>query len=157
MESDVTVREIDHASPEYEAVCRARDRILRQPLGLRLSEADRRGETVQRHFILEADGRLLGGVIARARARRVVQLRQMWIEADRAGEGLGRRLLEEVARRIEAEGIERLMLHARRPVLGFYRKCGFRAEGLEFTEIGIPHRKMSRRLNRERRSPGGRR
>jgi predicted GNAT family N-acyltransferase len=78
----------------------------------------------------------------------------MWIEADRAGEGLGRLLLEEVARRLEAEGVEWLVLHSRKPVIGFYRKCGFLEEGPEFSEVGIPHREMKRRLNPERRSPG---
>lgn len=157
MPSQTSIREIVHGSPKYEEVCHARDRILRRPLGLKLSEADRHGEAAQRHFILESDGELLGGVIARTWTQRLVQLRQMWIEDDHAGRGLGRRLLEDVARRLETEGAEQLILHARQPVLGFYRKCGFREEGPEFLEIGIPHRKMRRHLNPETRSPGSHR
>ena len=157
MDATPSVHEIAHGSAAYDEVCRARGRILRQPLGLRLSEADREGEDTQRHFVVEADGLLLGGVIARTRDRHLVQLRQMWIETDRAGEGLGRLLLEAVARRLEAEGIERLILHARRPVIGFYRKCGFQEEGPEFTEVGIPHRRMTRPLSPETQSPDCRR
>lgn len=157
MDFRASVREIAHDSSHYEEVCRARDRILRQPLGMRLSDEDCRGEACQRHFVLVADGRLVGGVIARPEARRCVRLRQMWIETDHTGRGLGRLLLEEVARRLAVEGVERLTLHARQPVLGFYRKCGFREEGTGFLEVGIPHRKMRRQLSPGRQLPDCRR
>ena len=157
MDVPATLREVPFGSGRYHEACQARDRILRRPLGLRLSEADRQGESDQRHFILEEHGRLVGGVIALPDRPGVVRLRQMWIESERAGHGLGRRLLEELARSLEAERVEQLVLHARAPVLGFYRKCGFREEGPEFTEVGIPHRKMRRTLSRETRSPGDRR
>lgn len=155
--SHATVREIAHDSPEYHAARRARERILREPLGLRLSEEDVRDEARQRHFIIESDGALLGSVIARAEAPKTVRLRQMWIEPDHAGQGIGRQLLERVIAILAAEGIENLVLHARQPVLDFYRKCGFTAGGPEFTEVGIPHHRMKRGLNPERRSPGDRR
>lgn len=40
-------------------------------------------------------------------------------------------------------GLTRVYLHAQATALGFYERLGFRAEGPEFDEVGIPHRRMS--------------
>lgn len=151
------VREIAHDSPRYHETARARERILRQPLGQVLTADDTRDEPIQRHFILESGEGLLGGLIARAEGPKIVRLRQMWIEPDHARCGFGRHLLEEVLATLEREGIEQVMLHARVTALGFYRRQGFREDGPEFTEVGIPHRRMVLTLSPEKRSPGCRR
>ncbi|MCH7226088.1 GNAT family N-acetyltransferase [Haloferula sp. A504] len=149
-----SIQEIEHGGDIHLATLEARNRILRQPLGLRLTEEDTRGEQSQRHFVILDHGRPLAGVVARATEPGEVRLRQMWVEPDLAGMGLGRALLEGVLARLASEGIGQVVLHARKPVLGFYQKCGFREEGPEFTEVGIPHRRMRRQLNPERQSPG---
>jgi len=61
-------------------------------------------------------------------------------------QGLGalvlQRLVEEAARRGEAE----VELSAQSYVCDFYAAHGFEAFGEEFLDVGIPHRKMRRRL-----------
>ncbi len=151
------ILEIAHGSAPYDEVLEARDRILRRPLGLRLSDDDTRGEALQRHFILTDNGRMIGGVIAKAEARRSARLRQMWIEPAHHGKGLGRSLLDGVLAILEAEGIEGIVLHARETVVGFYESAGFHTEGAAFTEVGIPHRRMVRSLSPGKQSPGCRR
>jgi predicted GNAT family N-acyltransferase len=42
-----------------------------------------------------------------------------------------------------ARGIDNLYLHAQTQAIGFYEKEGFTAEGDEFLECDIAHRKMS--------------
>ncbi|BCX47764.1 GCN5 family acetyltransferase [Haloferula helveola] len=146
MPTPPVIEEIDFGSEGYRTVLDFRDRILRQPLGMRLSETDTEGEEVQRHFVLRQDGEILAGVIAVARKRGTVQLRQMWVRDDTAGRGLGRSLLEGVERILAAEGLDLLTLHARVVVRGFYERCGYTPEGEEFEEIGLPHIVMSRRI-----------
>lgn len=153
MPQQPSILEIEHGSEVHLATLDARDRILRQPLGMRLSDEDTRGEEAQRHFVILEQGKPLAGIVAKAAAPREVQLRQMWVEPEFAGMGVGRTLLEQLLATLAAEGIEQVVLHARQPVLGFYRKCGFREEDDEFIEVGIPHRRMRRELNRETRSP----
>ena len=152
-----SILEIEHGSEIHLATLDARDRILRQPLGMRLSGEDTRGEEAQRHFVILQHGQPRAGVVAMAGAEREVRLRQMWVEPGFAGMGLGRSLLEQLLAKLAAEGIGQVVLHARKPVLGFYRKCGFVEEGEEFTEVGIPHRRMRRELSPETQSPDCRR
>lgn len=59
-----------------------------------------------------------------------------------AGAGILRRLLEAAAER----GLDEVYLHAQVPVVGFYARLGFVAEGPEFDEADIPHRLMRLKL-----------
>jgi len=43
---------------------------------------------------------------------------------------------------VEAEGYDQAILDAQTYALKFYEKLGFIAEGAEFEEGGIPHRRM---------------
>ncbi len=61
--------------------------------------------------------------------------------ADRRGEGLARRLLDDV---IERHGHEPLALHAQSYIQGLYAAAGFAAYGDEYLEAGIPHIGMYR-------------
>lgn len=148
------VEEVSHGSHGYQVMLQARNRILRQPLGLQLTEKDTLGEDTQRHFGLFMGDLLVGGVIANQQTPETTQLRQMWIEPNCANRGLGRLLLEEVLTKLAQESTEMVVLHARVPVLEFYRKCGFKSEGDSFIEVGIPHRRMKLTISPETRSLG---
>jgi len=41
-----------------------------------------------------------------------------------------------------------LMMHARDPVLNFYKKCGYEIYGEQFFEVGIGHHKMQKVLSK---------
>ena len=145
------IEEIHHGSDDYRAVLVWRDRILRRPLGLVLTDEDTAGEECQRHFVLRDGETILAGVIAVARQPATVRLRQMWVRDDRSGQGLGRSLLAGVEEMLRAEGFLRITLNARVAVRGFYKKCGYTAEGPVFTEIGIPHIRMIRCIGQNER------
>lgn len=153
------VVEIPCPGEDYRRVLEGRERYLRRPLGRTLTAEDTRGEERQRHFILHDGGAILGGLIVVPGTGGHARLRQMWIDENHRGCGLGRRLLEGVIARLAGEGVAEFALHARVTVLPFYQTCGFRAVGPEFEEIGLPHRRMVRgpEFNRETRSPDGRR
>lgn len=57
------------------------------------------------------------------------------------GAAVMRALLEEADRR----GFDEIELHAQTWTIGFYESLGFIAEGGEFLEAEIPHRRMTRR------------
>ena len=152
--STIEVREIDYDSPSYRMVMGFRDRILRQPLGLQLTEEDTAGENSDRHFVISSNGRICGGVIARSETKARSRLRQMWIEPDVENRGLGRQLLSQVLQILRQDRVHEVTLHARAPVLGFYEKCGFHPVGELFEEVGIPHRMMIRSISPETQSPG---
>jgi len=71
------------------------------------------------------------------------KLMQMAVDPQRQGEGIGRMLVAAVEARAFGElGITRLYCHARDVAVGFYQRLGWRVEGDEFTEVGVPHHKM---------------
>jgi predicted GNAT family N-acyltransferase len=45
-------------------------------------------------------------------------------------------------------GFTEVYLHAQATAVDFYERLGFRAEGPEFDEVGIPHRRMRRGIGR---------
>ena len=62
------------------------------------------------------------------------------------GAGVGAGLLRVLMDEARSRGLEEVYLHAQTRVLGFYERFGFVAEGEQFEEAGIPHRKMRARL-----------
>lgn len=86
------------------------------------------------------------GVVATGRLHPSGKIGRMAVMAPWRGRGVGaailRRLLEEAAR----QDLPEVYLNAQVPVLGFYARFGFVAEGEEFEEAGIPHRLMRLQL-----------
>lgn len=69
---------------------------------------------------------------------------RMAVLREHRGTGAGRALLEAMIQEAERRGMRRLVLNAQTHALGFYARLGFVAEGPEFEEAGIPHRRMVR-------------
>ena len=67
------------------------------------------------------------------------------------GVALMRRLLEIAAER----GFDEVYLNAQTSAAGFYERLGFRAEGPEFDEVGIPHQRMRRAVGKWDGQPAG--
>jgi len=59
------------------------------------------------------------------------------------GSGVGGAIVSHLVNLATGLGLTRVYLHAQTTALGFYERLGFRAEGPEFDEVGIPHRRMS--------------
>ncbi len=70
-----------------------------------------------------------------------VAVRRTW-----RGHGVGEALMRRAMNRARAEGMTTVILDAQVPVIPFYERLGFVAEGPVFDDAGIPHRRMTRRL-----------
>jgi predicted GNAT family N-acyltransferase len=75
-----------------------------------------------------------------AKAERVAVL-----EAER-GYGVGRALMEALEAAAAARSLGQVLLHAQVPVIPFYEKLGYAAEGDVFLEDDIAHRVMRKKL-----------
>ena len=62
------------------------------------------------------------------------------------GAGIGRPLLETLLDAARQRGCREVLLHAQASAVGFYARAGFTARGPAFTEAGIAHQAMFRRL-----------
>lgn len=136
-----------HRSVLYERTVALRDEVLRRPLGLIFSDEDLDAESDDLHCAATGrDGDLLGCLVLTRVDEQTVRMRQVAVRPDRQGGGIGAvlvRFSEQVAR---SSGYRRMVLHARETAVAFYLRLGYEIEGEEFTEVGIPHRFMARRL-----------
>jgi predicted GNAT family N-acyltransferase len=58
------------------------------------------------------------------------------------GTGVGGAIMGHLVNQATELGLTQVYLHAQATAVGFYERLGFRAEGPEFDEVGIPHRRM---------------
>jgi predicted GNAT family N-acyltransferase len=71
---------------------------------------------------------------------------RMAVLADWRRRGVGTALLTELMRIARERGLAEVVLNAQTQALAFYGRHGFSAEGEEFLDAGIPHRRMRRAL-----------
>ena len=140
-------REISPGTPEYEEGERLRRRVLREPLGIVPSDAERAEWLTMRHLAAFEAERMIGYLMLADEGNGSVRMRQVAVDFDRQGHGVGRALVarsEELAR---ASGYRSMTLHARDTAVPFYLALGYEVFGDPFVEVTIPHRKMRKTLD----------
>jgi GNAT superfamily N-acetyltransferase len=141
------IRLAQAGSKEYEAIVALRIRALLEPIGIPASYIIPEKEKHDLFIGAWNDDELIGCCVLTHRDDDTVQLRQMAVTPGLQGKGVGRAIIsfaEQVARE---RGYQTLMLHARDPVIGFYRQCGYTISGPQFFEVGMGHHKMQRQLH----------
>jgi predicted GNAT family N-acyltransferase len=143
----ITYRSITIADAEYESEKDLRNRALRVPLGLALSEADMRGEDRQIHLVAVDDsGKVVGCVLLVLPGDGTARLRQMAVDEPCRGLGIGAGLVAQAEKTARAMRLSKVTMHARLYARGFYERLGYRAVSEIFTEVTIPHIAMEKRL-----------
>lgn len=89
-------------------------------------------------------------VVGTARLRIVdgsAKAERVAVDRDRRRSGIGRALMRGLEQQAREQGHDRMVLNAQLEAIPFYESLGYRAEGERFEEAGIPHRRMTLRLN----------
>lgn len=137
---------IDHGTPEYQLMVKLRDDILRRPIGIHFSPEELEKEKENLLIGAFEDESILGCCMLVKESNDKVRLRQMAVLNDLQGKGIGRAMIlfaENIAR---DQGYKVLNMHARKPVVGFFEKMGYKVVSDEFLEISIPHYEMEKAL-----------
>ncbi len=143
----IIYRSITTADPQYEAEKDLRNRTLRLPLGLTLSDKDISGEEKQTHLVAVDDaGTVVACLLLVLPGDGTARLRQMAVDESRRGRGIGAGLIEYAEQTVRGLGAGRMTMHARVYARGFYERLGYRAVGDIFTEVTIPHIEMEKDL-----------
>jgi ribosomal protein S18 acetylase RimI-like enzyme len=137
------VRIDPRADPRYPLELELRFRVLRQPLGMPRATIGFAGEEDAVHFIALDGGAVVGCVLFDFASGR---LRAMAVEPSLQGTGIGARLVVGLEAELKKLAVQTISLHARDTAIGFYEKLGYSIEGEPFTEVGIPHRNMVKKL-----------
>jgi predicted GNAT family N-acyltransferase len=135
----------DH--PFYRQVIDLRQRILRMPLGLDIYDDDLAAETEQLIFVFEEEQVVKGCVLMQHYDAETFKLRQMAVDTNEQGKGIGSKLIAAAELYAVQLGKKNIILHARQTAIPFYEKLGYAAAGEVFYEVGLPHRKMSKQLS----------
>ena len=137
---------IDHNTVEYQQMVRLRDDILRKPLGLGFSKDELEKE--KNNMLIGAfdDDQMLGCCMLVEENPDTVRLRQMAVLNDLQGKGIGRALTNFAENLARDRGYKIINMHARKNVVGFYEKMGYKVTSSEFIEITIPHYVMEKKL-----------
>jgi len=137
---------LKHGSSEYLSMCRLRDKTLRKPIGLRLTEAEMSRDKNDILLAFMENGEVIACCILSEINQETVQLRQMAVEPDYQYKGIGKELILFAEKTAKENQYTIIRMHARKTALGFYEKCGYTVIGEEFTEVGIPHFEMVKEI-----------
>jgi len=140
------IKQIDHGSKEYEQMIKLRNDILRKPLHLSFekNELDREKNDILIGAFEEY--KMLGCCLLRRIDNDCVRLRQMAVQNNLQGKGIGASLMNFAENIARDKGYKKMIMHARKTAIGFYEKLGYSIVGQEFTEVSIPHFVMEKKL-----------
>jgi predicted N-acetyltransferase YhbS len=145
-EDAILVVEAPIGSALYAQALELREAVLRQPLGLTLSEEELEDDKLRTHFCAVENGEVVGCVSLRPVEDGSLQLKQMAVREERRLAGVGAALVDRAEAWARDRGTAMLMMHARIGAEGFYARLGYKPEGPIFEENTVPHVKMTKRL-----------
>ena len=140
------IKQIDHGTKEYKQMLKLRHQILRKPLNLTFSTDELEREKNDVLIGAFDEDKILGCCLLTQVDKDCVRLRQMAVQNNLQGKGIGAAMMnfaENVARDL---GYRKLIMHARKTAIGFYEKLGYKVSGKEFEEISLPHIIMEKKL-----------
>lgn len=142
----ITFRRITTQDPEYNREKELRERVLRKPLGLSLSDHDLRGEDEQVHIVAMDDAGQVIACVLVAFPEDTAKIRQIAVDEAWRGQGIGIELMQRAEAAVKERGVDRAILHARATAWGFFERIGYTATSDVFTEVTLQHVKMKKSL-----------
>ncbi|MES2479816.1 MAG: GNAT family N-acetyltransferase [Bacteroidota bacterium] len=142
--STISIQKINTRSEFFPQVFDLREKVLRNPLGLSLYHEDTSGDHEDDIFIAIENEQVIACLMAKDLGKGVLKLRQMAVDGNRQGKGIGKLLMQEAEADAKNRGFNRIELHARQNAIGFYQQLGYTVYGDIFTEVTIPHLAMEK-------------
>lgn len=140
------LKQIDHGSKEYQQMVALRFEIMRKPLGLTFSPEELAREKQDILIAAFDDDEMLGCCILTDMKNGCARLRQMAVQKNMQGKGIGESIMMFAENLARDKGFKTLTMHARDTAIGFYERFGYKVKGEQFVEINIPHHIMEKRL-----------
>ena len=117
--------------------------MLREPLGLEYTAEQLAEEYAYIHLAAYDSAWILRGCLfLTPKPDKVLQVRQVAVQAELQGAGIGKALMTASETYARLHGYERLELNARDTAVPFYKKLNYDTLGNMFEEVGIQHFKM---------------
>lgn len=142
----INIKIIPYNSAEHKQMIALRNDILRKPLGLFFAPADFQKE--EQDILIGAfeANTIVGCCVLTKVNEQIIQLRQMAVNNEFQGKGVGKQIIQYAEKIAQEEKYETIMMHARSVAVSFYKKLGYAIEDNEFMEVGIPHCIMKKKF-----------
>lgn len=140
------IKQIDHGTKEYQQMVELRNDILRKPLGLSFDSKELHREKDDILIAALEEDKMLGCCLLTKVDNNCVRLRQMAVQNNLQGKGIGGTMMNYAENVARDAGYKKIIMHARKTAIGFYEKLGYKVTGHEFEEITIPHFVMEKKL-----------
>jgi predicted GNAT family N-acyltransferase len=139
----ISIKRIHIQDPLYQLERELRNKILLRPIGVP-DYGWEKNDWKSWHFVAVENNDVIGCVVLVPLdgKKKKTQLIQMAVDISRQGNGIGKKLIEELLNFCESQSIAEIEIHAREDVVSFYEKYGFEVFGEPFEEVGIRHRYM---------------
>ncbi len=138
---------IEHNSKDYWDTVHLRELVLRQPLGMRFSTEELELETHSYHIACyDENHKIIGTAMFVPLSSTKLKMRQVVVSQDWQGRGIGKELIEFAENFAQSKGYTLIEANVRQTAMGFYESMDYIKQGKEFTEVGIPHMKVEKRL-----------
>jgi len=140
------IKFVDYNSPLYSESLNLRDRVLRIPNGMSIYNDNLEGDQTDHHMVLIENEQIVGCLVLSILDSSTLKMRQVAVEESKRGIGIGASLVASAEKFAIENDYGKIVLNARKVVLGFYERLGYQSLGPEFIEVGIPHQKMEKQL-----------
>jgi len=140
------VKTFSYTSPDYPKSVELRNKILRKPLGIKFTPAEMEQDKYNIHLGIFDDERILACLVLTDTGDKRIKMRQVSVDEDMQGKGLGRQLSIAAENYARENNYEVIFCHARKSAVPFYQKLGYTTTSDEFTEVNIPHYAMEKQL-----------
>ena len=142
----MALKQIDHGSKEYQQMVNLRMEILRKPLGLSFTKEELDNEKNDILIGSFDEDRMLGCCILTKLDNQRIRLRQMAVQKNLQGKGIGESIISFAEIIARDKGYKILTMHARDTAIGFYERFGYTVKGEQFEEVKTKHHIMEKRL-----------
>ncbi|MGG7079179.1 GNAT family N-acetyltransferase [Clostridium sardiniense] len=144
--NEIMIKEVFFNTPEYESELELRDKVLRKPLGMNISDDDLEIELNDYHICALINSKVVGTLLLRKFNNTTLQMKQVAVDASLRNNNIGRNLISFAENFAKDKGFTKIILNARKTAIPFYEKINYVKIGDEFTEVGILHIKMTKDL-----------
>ena len=144
---DTLFLKTSYDTPYYKEGCQLRDVILRKPLGMSLYDQNLEEEKDYIHIVGKSkEEKIIAYLQFKAINERTTKMQQVAVHSEYQNKGIGRMLVKFSEELAKKDSFQHIILHAREPVIGFYKCLGYNKFGERFHEVGIPHFKMEKHI-----------
>ena len=131
---------------EYDRLVEVRVKSLLEPIGIPASYILPEKEKDDIFIAALINDDIIGCCVLTRVDDTTVQLRQMAVIEAYRGQKIGKAIIKFAEKTAKENGYSKLMMHARDPVIEFYKKSGYEIAGEQFFEVGMGHHRMEKRL-----------